>query len=195
MYCILIDAHLSNGAQLAIHDVFPLREIDLFKTLHMSLHTTHVPPHTTHVPPHYTCPSRLHVSSTLHMSLHTTHVPPHYTCPPHYVLHPTPVPPHATYFPPHSLYFALFLILMRKYSLVLMCVTVLTGLCVLCVGVCVCARACVRVCMCVCVCVCVCVRFSYLQQYSSSYMYKYFRHMKHLSLHRYVGVWTWAFTE
>ena len=31
MYCILIDAHLSDGAQLAMHDVFPLRRIDLFK--------------------------------------------------------------------------------------------------------------------------------------------------------------------
>ena len=31
MYCILIDAHLSDMAQLAMHDVFPLREIDLFK--------------------------------------------------------------------------------------------------------------------------------------------------------------------
>ena len=31
MYCILIDAHLSDGAQLAMLDVFPLRRIDLFK--------------------------------------------------------------------------------------------------------------------------------------------------------------------
>ena len=31
MYCILIDAHLSDGAQLAMHDVFSLRGIDLFK--------------------------------------------------------------------------------------------------------------------------------------------------------------------
>ena len=31
MYCILIDAHLSNGDQLAMLDVFPLRRIDLFK--------------------------------------------------------------------------------------------------------------------------------------------------------------------
>ena len=119
MYCILIDAHLSNGAQLAMHDVLPLMGIDRLRlvhtahvpphytcpsTLHMSLHTTHVPPHytcsstlhmslhTTHVPPHYTCPS------TLHMSLHTTHVPPHYTCPStlHMSLHTTHVPPHYT---------------------------------------------------------------------------------------------------
>ena len=122
MHCILIDAHLSDGHQLAMHDVFPLRGIDLFKlsTLHMSLHTTHVPPHytcsstlhmflhTTHVPPHYTCPS------TLHMSLHTTHVPPHYTC--SSTLH---MSLHTTHVPPHSLCFALFLIHMRK--LVLMC--------------------------------------------------------------------------
>ena len=94
--------HLTDGAQLAMHDVFPLRGLIYLKlkytahvpphytcpsTLHMSLHTTHVPPHytcpstlhmslpTIHVPPHYTCPS------TLHMSLDTTHVPPHYTCP------------------------------------------------------------------------------------------------------------------
>ena len=101
------------GDQLAKHDVFPLRGIDLFKlsthctcpsTLHMSLHTTHVPQyytcpstlhmslHTTHVPPYYTCPS------TLHMSLNTTHVPPHYTCPStlHMSLHTTHVPPHYT---------------------------------------------------------------------------------------------------
>ena len=31
MYCILIDAHLSDGDQLAMLDVFPLRRIDLFK--------------------------------------------------------------------------------------------------------------------------------------------------------------------
>ena len=31
MYCILIDAHLSDGDLLAMHDVFPLRGIDLFK--------------------------------------------------------------------------------------------------------------------------------------------------------------------
>ena len=31
MYCILIDAHLSDGAQLAMHDVFSLRGIDKFK--------------------------------------------------------------------------------------------------------------------------------------------------------------------
>ena len=30
MYCILIDAHLSDGDQLAMLDVFPLRGIDLF---------------------------------------------------------------------------------------------------------------------------------------------------------------------
>ena len=31
MYCILIDAQLSDGDQLAMHDVFSLRRIDLFK--------------------------------------------------------------------------------------------------------------------------------------------------------------------
>ena len=31
MYCILIDAHLSDGAQLVMHDVFLLRGIDPFK--------------------------------------------------------------------------------------------------------------------------------------------------------------------
>ena len=31
MYCILIDAHLSDGDQLAMLDVFSLRRIDLFK--------------------------------------------------------------------------------------------------------------------------------------------------------------------
>ena len=31
MYCILIDAHLSDGDQLAMLDVFPLRGMDLFK--------------------------------------------------------------------------------------------------------------------------------------------------------------------
>ena len=31
MYCIFIDAHLSDGAQLAMHDVFSLRGIDPFK--------------------------------------------------------------------------------------------------------------------------------------------------------------------
>ena len=31
MYCILIDAYLSDGAQLAMHDVFSLRGIDKFK--------------------------------------------------------------------------------------------------------------------------------------------------------------------
>ena len=31
MYCILIDAHLSDGDQLAMLDVIPLRRIDLFK--------------------------------------------------------------------------------------------------------------------------------------------------------------------
>ena len=31
MHCILIDAHLSDGAQLAMHDVFSLRGIDPFK--------------------------------------------------------------------------------------------------------------------------------------------------------------------
>ena len=113
MYCILIDAHLFDGAQLAMHDVFPLMGIDLCKvsthctcpaTLHMSLHITHVPPH-------YTCPS------TLHMSLHTTHVPSTLLM----SLHTTHVPPHTTHVPPHSLYFSLFLILMRKHCLVLMC--------------------------------------------------------------------------
>ena len=79
-------------------------------TLHMSLHTTHVPPHYTCSSTHYTCPS------TLHMFLHTTHVPPHYTCPS--TLH---MPLHTTHFPPCSLYFALFLIVMRKHCLVLMC--------------------------------------------------------------------------
>ena len=31
MYCILIDAHLFDGAQLAMHDLFSLRGIDSFK--------------------------------------------------------------------------------------------------------------------------------------------------------------------
>ena len=31
MYCILIDAHLSDGDRLAMLDVFPLMGIDLFK--------------------------------------------------------------------------------------------------------------------------------------------------------------------
>ena len=31
MYCILIDAHLSDGDRLATLDVFPLMGIDLFK--------------------------------------------------------------------------------------------------------------------------------------------------------------------
>ena len=31
MYCILIDAHLSDGDRLASLDVFPLMEIDQFK--------------------------------------------------------------------------------------------------------------------------------------------------------------------
>ena len=31
MYCILIDAHLFDGDRLAMHDVFSLRGIDLFK--------------------------------------------------------------------------------------------------------------------------------------------------------------------
>ena len=31
MYCILIDAHLSDGAQLAMHDVLSLRGIDPLK--------------------------------------------------------------------------------------------------------------------------------------------------------------------
>ena len=31
MYCILIHAQLSDGDQLAMLDVFPLRRIDLFK--------------------------------------------------------------------------------------------------------------------------------------------------------------------
>ena len=89
MYCIFVDAHLSYGDQLTMHDVFPLRGIDLFK-----------------VSTHYAC------SSTLHMSLHTTHVPPHYTCPS--TLH---LSLRTTHFPPQSL----FLILMRKHCLVLMC--------------------------------------------------------------------------
>ena len=28
MYCILIDAHLSDGDQLMMHDVFPLRGVE-----------------------------------------------------------------------------------------------------------------------------------------------------------------------
>ena len=33
MYCILIDAHLSDGDQMAMLDVFPLRGIDPFNSL------------------------------------------------------------------------------------------------------------------------------------------------------------------
>ena len=32
MSCILIDSHFSDGDQLAMHDVFPLRGIDLFNS-------------------------------------------------------------------------------------------------------------------------------------------------------------------
>ena len=40
MYCILIDAHLSDGAQLAMHDVFLLRGIDPFKVLSVVVRTS-----------------------------------------------------------------------------------------------------------------------------------------------------------
>ena len=35
MRCILIDAHLSDGDQLAMLDVFPLRGIDLLRLVHV----------------------------------------------------------------------------------------------------------------------------------------------------------------
>ena len=38
MSCILIDSHLSDGDQLAMHDVFPLRGIDLFNTFMAKAH-------------------------------------------------------------------------------------------------------------------------------------------------------------
>ena len=38
MYCILIDAHLSDGDRLATLDVFPLMGIDLFNRLYAELH-------------------------------------------------------------------------------------------------------------------------------------------------------------
>ena len=41
MYCILIDAHLSDGAQLAMHDV--LRGIDPFKVSTRVCVSTHSP--------------------------------------------------------------------------------------------------------------------------------------------------------
>ena len=43
MYCILIDAHLSDGAQLAMHDVFSLRGIDPFKVSTRVCVSTHSP--------------------------------------------------------------------------------------------------------------------------------------------------------
>ena len=43
MYCILIDAHLSDGAQLAMHDVFLLRGIDPFKVSTRVCVSTHSP--------------------------------------------------------------------------------------------------------------------------------------------------------
>ena len=43
MYCILIDAHLSDGDQLAMHDVFPLRGIDMFKVSRRVCVSTHPP--------------------------------------------------------------------------------------------------------------------------------------------------------
>ena len=43
MYCILIDAHLSDGAQLAMHDVFSLRGIYPFKVSTRVCVSTHSP--------------------------------------------------------------------------------------------------------------------------------------------------------
>ena len=42
MYCIVIDAHLSDGNQLVMHDVFPLREIEVSTRIHLFPPT---PPH------------------------------------------------------------------------------------------------------------------------------------------------------
>ena len=41
MYCILIDAHLSDGDRLATLDVFPLMGIDLFKVSTLVCVSTH----------------------------------------------------------------------------------------------------------------------------------------------------------
>ena len=41
MRCILIDAHLSDGDQLVMHDVFPLKGIDLFKVSTRECVSTH----------------------------------------------------------------------------------------------------------------------------------------------------------
>ena len=75
-----------------MHDMFPLRGIDLFKvsthctcpsTLHLSLHTTHVPPHYTCPSTHYTCPSTHYTCPSTHYTCPSTLPCPstHYTCP------------------------------------------------------------------------------------------------------------------
>ena len=55
MHCILIDAHLSDGDQLVMHDVFPLRGIDLFKVSTQVCVSTH--PQMMYVLHSYRCPS------------------------------------------------------------------------------------------------------------------------------------------
>ena len=54
MCCILIDAHLSDGDQLATLDVFPLMGIDLFKVSTRVCVSTH--PQMMHALHSYRCP-------------------------------------------------------------------------------------------------------------------------------------------
>ena len=53
MHCILIDAHLSDGDQLAMHDVFPLKGIDVFKVSTCVCVSTHSSDNILHS---YRCP-------------------------------------------------------------------------------------------------------------------------------------------
>ena len=46
MFCIVIDAHLSDGDQLAMHGVFLLREIEVSTRVHL------FPPTPSHFPSH-----------------------------------------------------------------------------------------------------------------------------------------------
>ena len=45
MSCILIDAHLSDGDQLVMHDVFALRDIEVSTRVHIFPPTPHFPSH------------------------------------------------------------------------------------------------------------------------------------------------------
>ena len=61
MHCILLDAHLSDGDQLAMLDVFPLQGIDSFKVSTRVCVRTHSP--IMHLLHSYRCPPLQWVST------------------------------------------------------------------------------------------------------------------------------------